>query len=45
MCTAKPGMVSWARDASPTDLRRQLSGDLDNILLRSLSKEPFARYR
>ena len=38
-------MVSRARDASPAELRRQLSGDLDNILLKSLSKEPLARYR
>jgi hypothetical protein len=38
-------MVGRARDASPAELRRQLSGDLDNILLKSLSKEPLARYR
>jgi serine/threonine protein kinase len=43
--TVTPDMVSRARDASPTELRRQLSGDLDNILLKSLSKEPLARYR
>jgi hypothetical protein len=36
-------MVSRVRDASPAELRRQLSGDLDNILLKSLSKEPLAR--
>ena len=37
--------ASRARDASPAQLRRQLSGDLDNILLKSLSKEPLERYR
>jgi len=43
--TVTPEMVSRARDASPAELRRQLTGDLDNILLKSLSKEPLARYR
>jgi serine/threonine protein kinase len=43
--TVTPETVSRARDASPAELRRQLSGDLDNILLKSLSKEPLARYR
>jgi hypothetical protein len=43
--TVTPEMVSSARDASPAELRRQLSGDLDNVLLKSLSKEPLARYR
>src|SRR6202050_5553251 len=43
--TVTPEMVSRARDASPAELRRQLSGDLDNVLLKSLSKEPLARYR
>ena len=43
--TVTPEMVSRARDASPAELRRQLSGDLDNILLKSLSKDPLARYR
>ena len=42
--TVTPEMVSRARDASPAELRRQLSGDLDNVLLKSLSKEPLARY-
>jgi serine/threonine protein kinase len=37
--------ASRARDASPAELRRQLTGDLDNILLKSLSKEPLERYR
>jgi len=43
--TVTPEMVSRARDASPAELRRQLTGDLDNVLLKSLSKEPLARYR
>jgi serine/threonine protein kinase len=43
--TVTPEMVSSARDASPAELRRQLTGDLDNVLLKSLSKEPLARYR
>jgi serine/threonine protein kinase len=43
--TVTPEMVSRARDASPGELRRQLTGDLDNILLKSLSKEPLERYR
>jgi serine/threonine protein kinase len=43
--TVTPEMVSRARNASPNELRRQLSGDLDNVLLKSLSKEPLARYR
>ena len=43
--TVTPEMVSRARDASPAELRRQLSGDLDNMLSKSLSKEPLARYR
>lgn len=43
--TVTPEMVSRARDASPAELRRQLTGDLDNILLKSLSKDPLARYR
>ena len=43
--TVTPEMIGRARDASPAELRRQLSGDLDNILLKSLKKEPVARYR
>jgi serine/threonine protein kinase/Flp pilus assembly protein TadD len=35
---------SVARGESPTGLRRQLSGDLDNIVLRALRKEPERRY-
>jgi hypothetical protein len=43
--TVTPEMVSRARDASPAELRRQLSGDLDNILLKSLSKVPLVASR
>jgi serine/threonine protein kinase len=35
---------SEARSESPTGLRRQLSGDLDNIVLKALRKEPDRRY-
>ena len=43
-------MRRHAQSAAPVEdigaeLRRQLSGDLDNVLLKSLSKEPLARYR
>jgi non-specific serine/threonine protein kinase/serine/threonine-protein kinase len=33
-----------ARGSSPSKLRKQLSGDLDNILLMALRKEPSRRY-
>lgn len=36
--------VARARGASPEALRRRLRGDLDNIVLKALSKEPDARY-
>ena len=36
--------VSEARGASPEQLRRALSGDLDNIVLMALRKEPARRY-
>jgi serine/threonine-protein kinase len=36
--------VSLARDTQPDKLRRQLSGDLDNIILMALRKEPARRY-
>jgi tRNA A-37 threonylcarbamoyl transferase component Bud32 len=36
--------VSLARDTQPDKLRRQLSGDLDNIILMALRKEPSRRY-
>jgi serine/threonine protein kinase len=36
--------VSTARDTSPLKLRKQLKGDLDNIVLMALRKEPLRRY-
>ena len=39
-----PESVSKARDARPEQLRRQLRGDLDNIVLKALRKEPNRRY-
>jgi serine/threonine-protein kinase len=37
--------VSWARSTQPGQLRRLLTGDLDNIVLMALRKEPQRRYR
>jgi non-specific serine/threonine protein kinase/serine/threonine-protein kinase len=39
-----PEMVSRTREGRPEKLRRRLSGDLDNIVLKSLNKEPQRRY-
>lgn len=39
-----PPSISTLRSDSPEKLRRRLSGDLDNIVLKALSKEPQARY-
>jgi non-specific serine/threonine protein kinase/serine/threonine-protein kinase len=39
-----PELVSEARGTRPERLERQLSGDLDNILLMALRKEPERRY-
>lgn len=39
-----PASVSERRDASPEDLRRQMSGGLDDIVLRALRKDPRFRY-
>jgi eukaryotic-like serine/threonine-protein kinase len=36
--------VSSSRNTSPEKLRRELSGDLDQILLKALRKEPQRRY-
>ena len=38
------GAISAARRATPTRLARTLTGDLDNIVLMSLRKEPDRRY-
>jgi eukaryotic-like serine/threonine-protein kinase len=42
--TITPEAVSGGRDQSPEKLRRSLSGDLDNIMLMALRKEPQRRY-
>ncbi len=42
--TITPETVSRARDTQPDKLRRSLSGDLDNIILMALRKEPQRRY-
>jgi serine/threonine protein kinase/tetratricopeptide (TPR) repeat protein len=39
-----PGAAHGAREGSPQELRRRLSGDLDNIVLMALRKEPQRRY-
>jgi serine/threonine protein kinase/tetratricopeptide (TPR) repeat protein len=39
-----PEIVSSARDGAPEALRNRLSGDLDNILLKALRREPERRY-
>jgi tetratricopeptide (TPR) repeat protein len=39
-----PAAVGRARDVTPEKLRRRLSGDLDNIVLMALRKEPLRRY-
>jgi serine/threonine protein kinase len=43
--TITPETVSSARNTQPDKLRRSLSGDLDNIVLMSLRKEPERRYQ
>src|SRR5262249_24628426 len=39
-----PERVSSLREGSPAKLRRRLAGDLDNIVLMALRKEPEQRY-
>jgi tetratricopeptide (TPR) repeat protein/TolB-like protein len=39
-----PEVVSASREGQPEKLRRCLSGDLDNIVLMALQKEPHRRY-
>ncbi|HYK88786.1 MAG TPA: serine/threonine-protein kinase [Acidobacteriota bacterium] len=39
-----PDVVSSTREGSPAKLRRRLEGDLDNIVLMALRKEPERRY-
>jgi serine/threonine protein kinase len=40
-----PGVLSQTREATPVELKRRLAGDLDNILLKALEKDPGRRYR
>jgi serine/threonine protein kinase/predicted negative regulator of RcsB-dependent stress response len=42
--TITPEAVSRARDTQPDKLCRSLSGDLDNIILMAMRKEPARRY-
>ena len=42
--TRTPEMVSLTREGEPDRLRRRLRGDLDNIVLKALQKEPQQRY-
>jgi serine/threonine protein kinase len=42
--TVTPEEVSKARDSEPNRLRRELEGDLDNIVLKAMRKEPHRRY-
>jgi len=42
--TLTPESVSATRDGQPEKLRRHLAGDVDNILLTALRKEPERRY-
>ena len=42
--TLTPDLVSGLRSDTPEKLRRCLGGDLDNILLKAIRKEPSERY-
>jgi non-specific serine/threonine protein kinase/serine/threonine-protein kinase len=44
VATATPASVSVLRSSRPEKLRRRLSGDLDNIVLMALRKDPRRRY-
>jgi serine/threonine-protein kinase len=39
-----PEIIGSARDGSPQKLRKRLRGDIDNIVLKALRKEPQRRY-
>jgi non-specific serine/threonine protein kinase/serine/threonine-protein kinase len=39
-----PQAISTLRDATPAELSRRLRGDLDNIVLKAMRKEPERRY-
>lgn len=43
--TTTPESLSATREGTPERLRRRLHGDLDNIVLMALRKEPHRRYR
>jgi tetratricopeptide (TPR) repeat protein len=43
--TTTPESASRTREGTPEKLRRRLRGDLDNIVLMALRKEPQRRYR
>jgi Tol biopolymer transport system component len=43
--TVNAEAVSRARKTSPDELRRSLSGDLDNIILKAMRKDPQRRYQ
>ncbi len=40
-----PETVSACRDGNPMKLKRRLAGDLDNIVMQALKKDPQQRYR
>ena len=40
-----PDSVSRTRETTAAELRRQLSGEIDNIVLKALNKDPRQRYR
>jgi len=42
--TRTPELVSLVREGQPDKLRRRLRGDLDNIVLKALQKDPQRRY-
>ncbi len=37
--------VAQTREGNPAKLRRRLAGDLDNIVLKAIRKEPYRRYQ
>ena len=41
---SEAGSIAAARSISPAKLRRQLTGDLDNVVLMALRKDPARRY-
>src|SRR5262249_15566745 len=43
--TEKPSAAAARETAAPSKLRKQLAGDLDNIVLMAMRKEPERRYQ